>query len=203
MKGITCFIIIAIILLFSVGYAVCDGDMWRYAEFHTCEYNKTVVADEYKRKGATCEDRAIYYYSCKCGAKGDKTFFYGQALGHDYHLGECTRCDSKKFSENLGFTLINGDTEYAISGIGTCTDLEIVIPLAYNDKPVTSIIGEAFNSNNNIIAVVIPNSITNISANAFVGCENLTIYCVAESKPDGWSSDWNANCLVVWGYDGN
>ena len=42
----------------------------------------------------------------------------------------------------------------------------------------------------------------------FWGCENLTIYCEAESEPDGWGASWNyisedARAKTVWGYDGN
>lgn len=42
----------------------------------------------------------------------------------------------------------------------------------------------------------------------FWGCENLTIYCEAESEPDGWGASWNyisedTRAKTVWGYDGN
>ena len=35
---------------------------------------------------------------------------------------------------------------------------------------------------------------------AFKLCDTLTIYCEAESQPDGWNSNWNPNNRpVVWG----
>jgi ribosomal protein S27AE len=40
-----------------------------------------------------------------------------------------------------------------------------------------------------------------IKSNAFAGCDNVTIYCEAESQPDEFYEDWNSDNLpVVWGY---
>ena len=51
-------------------------------------------------------------------------------------------------------------------------------------------------------SVYIPISVTNIGDSAFAGCKNLTIYCEAKSKPEGWSDQWNPdNCKVVWAYN--
>ena len=45
------------------------------------------------------------------------------------------------------------------------------------------------------------NKVETIGSYAFDGCNNLTIYCEANSKPDGWDFNWNlSNCPVVWGY---
>lgn len=39
-----------------------------------------------------------------------------------------------------------------------------------------------------------------IHKDAFKGCKNLTIYCQAKEKPEGYDNDWNFdNCNVVWG----
>lgn len=43
------------------------------------------IADEaYLKSAATCEQAAVYYKSCACGACGEDTFVYGEPLGHDY-----------------------------------------------------------------------------------------------------------------------
>lgn len=49
--------------------------------------------------------------------------------------------------------------------------------------------------------IIIPLSVEFIEALAFSECENVTIYCEAESKPDGWADNWNDGSItVVWGY---
>ena len=76
------------------------------------------------------------------------------------------------------------------------TDPIFIIP-----DSVTSIGDNAFYNYDRLTSVVIPDSVISIGEDAFSGCDSLTIYCEAESKPNGWSSDWNySNCPVVWGY---
>ena len=61
--------------------------------------------------------------------------------------------------------------------------------------------------------VSIPSTALNVGSFAFADCEDLTIYCEAETKPDGWADSWNAveydywasnwKCFpVVWNYAG-
>ena len=65
---------------------------------------------------------------------------------------------------------------------------------------VTSIGKFAFWGCEGLTSITIPGRVTSIGAEAFSGCRNLTIYCEAESKPIGWSSDWNPEHRpVVWG----
>ena len=66
---------------------------------------------------------------------------------------------------------------------------------------VTSIGSSAFEDCLPLRSIVIPSSVTSIGERAFYDCWKLTIYCEAESQPDGWSSSWNSsNGPVVWGY---
>ncbi len=65
---------------------------------------------------------------------------------------------------------------------------------------VTSIREYAFESCDSLTSVTIPNSVTSIGEYAFSSCYSLTIYCEAESKPSGWSSSWNDNRPVEWGW---
>ncbi len=75
--------------------------------------------------------------------------------------------------ESLEFTLSDDGTYYSVSGIGNCTDTNIVIPETYNSLPVTAIGENAFTSNPDITGITIPDSITYIADWAFNGCDKL------------------------------
>ena len=75
--------------------------------------------------------------------------------------------------------------------------------LKYFDIPstVTNISDGAFYGCNNLERIVIPINTTYLGKNIFEKCSKLTIYCEAESKPEGWNENWNIdNRTVVWGY---
>ena len=72
-------------------------------------------------------------------------------------------------SEGLEYQLINNGTEYEVTGIGTCTDLDIVIPSTYNEKPVTSIGFRAFFNCTKLTSVVLPISLKSMGDYAFYG----------------------------------
>lgn len=122
-------------------------------------------------------------------------------------------------SEGLIYTL-SPDDEYVVTSIGTCTDTDVVIPKTHEGLPVVGIGYEAFNRNHTVKSVIIPDSVRYIGSFAFAYTEiekvyipdsvtmiiqsafsmsnNLTVYCEAESKPEGWEEYWNSNCPVVW-----
>lgn len=57
----------------------------------------------------------------------------------------------------------------------------------------------AFWNCSNLTKILIPTYLENISSNVFKSCDNLTIYCEVESKPDTWDENWNPdNRPVVW-----
>ena len=119
-----------------------------------------------------------------------------------------------------------------MTGIGSCTDTDVIIPSIYKELPVTVIGGNAFQGCASIVNLTIPDSVTEIGCDAFYNCSSmksifipdsvykisypvfcacnsLTIYCEIESKPDGWSERWNAKdwlgssyVTTVWGYTG-
>ena len=47
-----------------------------------CDFNQKKTDQKYLASDATCSKKATYYYSCICGAKGEKTFESGDVLPH-------------------------------------------------------------------------------------------------------------------------
>jgi len=80
-----------------------------------------------------------------------------------------------------------------------CTSLKtVIIP-----NSVTTIGHQAFVKCTSLNGVEIPESVTTIEHSAFYDNPNLTVYCKAASKPDGWNNYWsNGTKAVVWGYQG-
>ncbi len=73
----------------------------------------------------------------------------------------------------------NGDGTCSVTGIGTCTDTDIVIPsVSPEGDRVTSIGGSAFQKCTNLTSIEIPDSVTSIDASAFEGCSGLTSIAV-------------------------
>lgn len=96
------------------------------------------------------------------------------ATGHDYQAGVCSACGEKAPSKGLKFTLNDDAQSDCVSGIGACTDTDIVIPSVHDGLPVTSIGGAAF-----------------------LGCSSLTSITFSGTKAQ-WDAiekvdDWNYN----------
>lgn len=83
-------------------------------------------------------------------------------------------------SEGLDYVLNADETEYAVNGIGDCTDSDVVIPSTYNGLPVTSISWSAFFDCGNLTSVVISDSVTSIAGSAFHACSNLTSVVIGD-----------------------
>ena len=118
---------------------------------------------------------------------------------------------------------VNGDTYAVITGYRG-SDTDIRIPETINGVKVAVISDCAFEGCESLKSVAIPdsvtsigdiafadcasltsvnigNGVTSIGLGAFEGCDSLTIYCAAETKPEGWFYGWNSsNRPVVWGY---
>ena len=101
-------------------------------------------------------------------------------------------------------------SSYVFSG---CENLESInIP-----SKVTTLGSAVLTSCPKLQSLTMPQSVAYVSRYAFAHCENLTIYCEASVKPDGWDDNWNdQKCVVYWysqnqpatngdgtGFDGN
>lgn len=87
----------------------------------------------------------------------------------------------KNYSEGLEFTS-NGDGTCYISGIGNCTDSDIVIPhMSPDGDTVTSIGYKAFYGCESITSVVIPEGVITIESSAFHDCINLISVTIPSS----------------------
>lgn len=76
-------------------------------------------------------------------------------------------------SEGVAYILNADGVSYSVTGIGTCTDTEVVIPSIYEGLPVTGIGSSAFKGCNNLTSIVIPNSIETMGDYAISSCSNL------------------------------
>ncbi len=146
--------------------------------------------------------------------------FYGCSLAKVNYLGTIDQWAQIKFGDSTSNPL-NGSTLLYINNapvtdvkITTATEISPRAFYAYGglvsvelSSSVTSIGKEAFSKCENLISVQIPSSVTTIGSNAFYESNSLTIYCEAESKPDGWPSNLNQSYIgtvssytlpVVW-----
>ena len=103
-----------------------------------------------------------------------------------------------KPSEGLAYTQNADGKGYTVSGIGTCTDTDVVIPSTYNNLPVTSIGYFAFSGCEGLASITIPSGVTSISSLAFHYCTKLETITFKGTEEQwkvimkGWSWDSNA-----------
>ena len=84
--------------------------------------------------------------------------------------------DSIQASEGLEFKLNSDGVSYSVTGIGTCTDTDLVIPNTYNGLPVTNLnIKVMFPHSDSIKTIYIPENMTSI--------DRLTLFIVCHTGP--------------------
>lgn len=80
--------------------------------------------------------------------------------------------EGEEGSQGLEYKLSKDGTFYILTGIGTCTDRNVVIPNMYKGKPVRIIDDSVFESNEQIVSVKIGDNVELMLA-PFVKCPNL------------------------------
>ena len=111
-------ILTCLILVMCVGFIACGEPEPTPQPEHTHEYNKEVATEQYLLSKATCENKAVYYYSCTCGEKGAKTFEYGDVLTHNY--GEWVSNGNGTHTKTCANDSTHTITENCSGGTATC-----------------------------------------------------------------------------------
>lgn len=118
---------------------------------------------------------------------GDYTVYYSKDIydgicltdGHNFADNVCTYC-GERGSAGLAYTV--GDSGVVtLSGIGKCTDTDVIVPKTYLGKPVTVIGAKAFAKNASIVNVTLQEGIATIDSDAFNGCASLKSVTLPES----------------------
>lgn len=119
---------------------------------------------------ANCIDSGTEKRSCSCGTVETRNV---PAKGHDFVDGVCNHC-GRCPSEGLEF-YSNGDGTCSFMGRGTCTDADVIFPAkSPSGDAVTKIIGGRFFADEALTSVYIPESVIEISIDAFFAAPNLT-----------------------------
>ena len=105
------------------------------------------------------------------------------ALGHSFSGEKCSVCGAINEEGSIGLEYrVFGDGSCYVSGIGTCTDTDIVIPAKCPDgHDVTGIFAGAFKGCESIWSVFISDGITTIGTEAFYACSNILKVTVPSS----------------------
>ncbi len=104
--------------------------------------------------------------------------------------------DNVKPSSGLAYEINDDDKTCTITGIGTCSDTELVIPKKIDGYKVTTIGERAFYDCSNLTSVVIPDSVTSIGDSAFKNCYSLTSVIIGDSVTSIGSSVFK-NCVSL------
>ena len=148
----------------------------------TSAFNGASLSAVYIPATVTTVDRDAFYYCTNATVYCESADLpYGWNSLWLYGGGRTVLdCGSIVGSQGLEYTLVDG-SYYTVTGLGTCTDTEVVIPLMYNGLFVREIDDYAFNYCNRLTGVTIPDSVTYIGDFAFYYCNNLTGVTIPDS----------------------
>ena len=120
----------------------------------------------------TCKDLGERSHTCTvCGQTAYEDM--PRAGEHIYENGACKVCKEDEATVGLEYIAYDEST-CGVKGIGTATDVKIVLPLTNNGKTVVAIEADAFEGNTTIEGIVLTPNVTKIGEGAFHGCTALT-----------------------------
>lgn len=130
----------------------------------------------------TCmQDGWAEYQYCTTDGCNYSTKVLIPSEGHKFTNGiKCDTCSTLQ-GESQGLKIVEASTYAVVDEIGTFTGENLVIPAYYNGKPVTEISSYAFDSNETLKSVVIPDTVTEISWYAFRNCINIETVVIPSS----------------------
>lgn len=159
--------------------AQCETDGTESATCSNCNsvYTRTVVGSKtghsygkyVSNNDATCTKDGTSSRTCATCQKVDTITVPNSKIPHNFVKGTCSVCGEKADPSGLVFT--DYATYSEVTSVGTATG-DIVIPATHNGLPVTGF-GWIFNSREDITSLVIPDSVTELPADALFGCKNL------------------------------
>ena len=126
---------------------------------------------------APLTDATRYCFSATRPTESGNWWYYVNGVPTVWEVAEVPA-----YSQGLEFTLNEGGESYSVSGIGECTDTEIIIPATYEGLPVTGIGDEAFWDCFRLVSITIPDSVTSIGENAFSYSEVLASVTFGENS---------------------
>ena len=159
--------------------AQCETDGTESATCSNCNSvdTRTVVGSKtghsygkyVSNNDATCTKDGTSSRTCATCQKVDTITVPNSKIPHNFVKGTCSVCGEKADPSGLVFT--DYATYSEVTSVGTATG-DIVIPATHNGLPVTGF-GWVFNSREDITSLVIPDSVTELPADALFGCKNL------------------------------
>ena len=119
----------------------------------------------------TCKDNGYTTYTCSVCNYSRRTD-YTYTVDHDYVNILCRFCGKKEYSIGLSYALSKDETYYIITGIGTCTDTDLILPNVHQGLPVLKIESYAFKDCKTISSITFldGNNKQEIGNHAFYGC---------------------------------
>lgn len=93
------------------------------------------------------------------------------------------------YSEGLEYEKIYGENVCWVTGIGTCTDTDIVVPATYRGDPVIGIKSPAFENNTQITSVCLGENVYILDSSVFKGCTSLrsVTFLHTAGLPEGYT----------------
>ncbi len=190
---------------------------WAVGAFVIWGFKRTIVVDGYYTYALASKngERLAYlidfdsdatHFSCPESVQDYKLVYISFAAFKNNNnlksvdLPSCVKTiDSNAFANCKYLTTVSMQTGVESIDSGAFSNCESLTSISIPSS-VTSIDNNAFRNCFSLQSIFIPSSVTTMKYRIFGGCSLLTVYCEAESKPDGWYDSWNDSVdQVYWG----